>query len=257
MLVLVCWCILAASLASAADKKELIKQARAAQYNLTTRGFSGAQCNIAPNWELVLQEQRKSDPSTFDAAIRILNQIQFGVSVSSTGVAKTTHNSVSATNSQVSQGLDQIYSGMEQMISGFFQTWSTFVVSYPFPEVESNYELKEEASEYRLSYKEGTADVVTTMTKDLTINEAKVTTPQFTSSIRPQFTRGAQGLLLTSYHADYEEGSVGSTVRLDVHLTYQEVNGMQFPHVLDLSGSYGNVPFQMEVTLGGCQMSKR
>ena len=81
----------------------------------------------------------------------------------------------------------------------------------------------------------------------------KVTTPQITSSIRPQFVRSAQGMLLSGYQADYFGQSSSETTHLQVGISYQTIAGFQLPQKLDLSGSYGGTPFQIEVNFSGCQ----
>lgn len=241
----------------AADKKEIIKQARSAYYSLQSQGLVEFQCNMAPNWEALLQETRKTDGPGVDRAIRTLKQLQFTVALGSAGSAKVTHTTVAATNDQMAEGLNQIYSGMEQMVSGFFDTWSPFMRTSPFPEVEGSYELADQGGQWVLSYKEGTAAVVTTMGKDFAIHELKVETSEFLSSLQPQFTRSHGGFLLTGYQADYRGKSASDATKLKVGIDYQEVSGLQLPKKLDLSGNYGGTPFQMQVTFLECKATKK
>jgi hypothetical protein len=255
---LLCLLFLTAAGASAADKRDVIKEARTSYYSLQTQGLAGFQCNLTPNWDALLEDTKKTDPKAADRAISMLRQLQFTVSLGTTGSAKVTHTTIAATDDKMAEGLNQIYSGMEQMVSGFFDTWSPFMISSPFPEAGSNYELADEGDLWNLSYKDGASTgVVTTMTKSLVIRELKVNTPQFSSSIRPQFTNSAQGLLLTGYQADYLGQSPSETTHLQVGIAYQTVNGFQIPQKMDLGGSYGGSPFQVEVTFSGCQASKR
>jgi hypothetical protein len=250
--------LLTAAAAGAADKRDVIKEARASYYSLQTQGLAQFQCNLTPNWDALLEDTKKTDPQAADRAINMLRQLQFAVSLGTTGSAKVTHTTIAATDDKMAAGLNQIYSGMGQMVSGFFDTWSPFMISSPFPEAGSNYELADEGDLWNLSYQEGAStEVVTTMTKSLVIRELKVKTPQFSSSIRPRFTNSAQGLLLTGYQADYLGQSPSETTHLQVGIAYQMVNGFQLPQKMDLGGSYGGSPFQVQVTFSGCQASKR
>lgn len=248
---------LPAGTAAAADKKEVVKQARRAYYSLQAQGLAEFQCNLAPDWETLLQDVRKADPARADQAITTLKQLQFTVSLGRTGSAKVTHTTVAAANDQMAQGLDQIYTGMEQMVTGFFQTWSPFMLSSPLPEAEGNFQIAEQGGQWNLTYKDGTADVVTTMGKDFAIQELKVITEEFTSTIQPGFTSTPKGFLLTGYQADYHGKSPSDTTQLKVGIAYQEVNGLQLPRKLELSGSYGGSPFQMAIALSGCQATKQ
>jgi hypothetical protein len=242
--------------AGAADKKEVVKQARSAYYSLQSQGLVEFQCNMAPDWEALLQDARKADPARADQAITTLKQLQFTVSLGRTGSAKVTHTAVAAANDQMAQGLNQVYTGMEQMVTGFFQTWSPFMLSSPLPEAESDFQMEEQAGQWNLIYKDGTADVVTTMGKNFAIQELKVITEEFTSTIQPGFTSTPKGFLLTRYQANYHGKSPAETTQLNVGIAYQEVNGLQLPKKLDLSGSYGGNPFAMEITFSGCQATK-
>jgi len=244
--------------ASAADKRDVVREARASYYSLQTQGLSQFQCNLTPNWDALLADTKKTNPVGADRAISMLQQIQFTVTQKTHGPAKVTHTTIAATDDKMAEGLNQIYGGMEQMVSGFFDTWYPFMIISPFPNDGSDYDLAEQGDLWSLSYKDGpSAHVVTTMTKGLLIRELKVNTPQFSSSIRPQFTESAKGMLLTGYQADYFGQSPSETTHLKVDIAYQTVNGFQLPQKLNLGGSYGGSPFQVEVTFSGCQASTR
>jgi hypothetical protein len=253
----VCLLFFATATARAVDKKEIIQKAHDAYYSLKANGLVEFQCNMSPNWAALLQDTRKTDPAGADRAIQTLSQLVFTVSLGTSGSAKVTHTTVTPANAEMAKGLDQIYGGMEQMVSGFFDTWSPFMVTSPLPEADSNYQLEEQPSQWNLSYKEGSAEVATTMGKDLAIRALKVTSADFNSTLQPQFTRSPKGFLLTGYQAEYYGKSASETTKLNVRIGYQEVNGLQLPQKLSLDGSYGGSPFQIDVTFSGCRATKQ
>lgn len=238
------------------DKKEVVTQARAAYYNLRAQGLTDFHCTATPNWAKLLEAFRQKDQAGYDKALSTLNQLSFAVSVNANGKTEVTHNRPTAGNAQVESGFQEIYKGMEQMMSGFFDTWSPFAFSGLFPEPDSDYRLDDLGSQYRLTYKDGAADVETTMGRDFAISELKVATATFRSSIRPQFSKGAQGFMLTGYNADYEGQSKEETTHLEVSIDYQQINGVKLPQTLSLKGSYGASPFQVELAFTGCQANK-
>jgi hypothetical protein len=259
-IVSVCVLFLVAASAQTADqasKKEVINQAHGAYYSLKGKGLSEFQCNLAPNWEALLADTRKTNPEGADRAISTLNRLKFTVSLGTSGSAKVTHTTVTPTNKEMASGLDQVYGGMEQMVTGFFDTWSPFMVTTPFPDAASDYQLVALGDQWQLSYKDGNADVVTTMGKDFAIRQLKVTTPDFNSTLQPQFTRTSQGFLLAGYEADYFGKAASETTHLKISIAYQEVNGVQLPQNLNLGGTYGGSAFQIEVALFGCQATKK
>jgi hypothetical protein len=249
--------VLAVLPAQAADKDVVIRQARAAYYSLNGEGMQQFQCNMTPNWEALLADLRKTDSAAADRAVQRLKELRFSVAVPSQGATKVTHNEISADNKQMADGLTQIYSGMEQMTVGFFQTWSVFVISPGLPEAGSTFQLEEIPSGYRISYKDGSADVVTQLNKDFSISSTVVTSKEFDSTLQPLFKQTAKGLLLSGYQAIYIGTTAAEKTELQVKVDYQQVDGLQLPKTLDLQGSYGGNPFKVEVAFSGCHADHR
>ncbi|HET6841689.1 MAG TPA: hypothetical protein VFK06_08370 [Candidatus Angelobacter sp.] len=183
--------------------------------------------------------------------------MQFITRLSSDSSVKLTHNDLTGQSSEMMTALRQIYSGMEQMASGFFDTWKLFMLSPPFPAAASEYQLERVGPRYRLSYKEDSANVVTSMEKDFAIKEMRVSTPEFDSTIRPDFARTARGFVLNGYEADYQSQKPEETTHLKVHMDYQEVAGLQMLKKLNLMGTYGGSSFAIELAFGGCKVTKK
>lgn len=252
-----CWLAGAASAYGQVDRKEIVRQAHSSYYSLKSRGLAIFQCDLTPNWAAVLEDLHKTDPQAADRAVAKLSQLRFTVSMSTSGPAKVTHTTVAAENAKMAEGLDQVYTGMEQMITGFFDTWSPFMITSPFPDADSAYELADRSDGWILSYKDGASNVETTMGKDLLIRELKVNAPQFSSSLRPQFARSPQGFMLSGYDADYRGQSLGDNTRAQVGIAYQMVNGFQLPQKLNVSGTYRETSFKVEVVFSACQVTRQ
>ena len=240
-----------------ANKQAILSQARQSYYNLHNEGLAAFQCSVTPNWEMLLQNQRKQDPAAVDAAVKTLNQLHFTASLAADNSVKLTHNDLTGQSQQMMEALRQIYGGMEQMTSGFFDTWKLFMLRSPFPEVKSEYQLEALGPQFRLAYKDGTADVVTTMGRDLSITNLRVTTTDFDSSIQPTFTRTPKGLVLHAYDASYQSQKPEEATHLKVLIDYQEVQGFQMLEKLSLSGTYGGSAFAVELQFSDCHVSKR
>jgi hypothetical protein len=252
-----CVVLLSAASAGAADNKAIMTQARTAYYTLAAHAFGGFQCDVNPTWEVALQDIIKSNPANAKATMKILNQLKFGVALDATGPAKVTHNSVTPANDKQARGFNQIYGGVEKTLVGFFNTWSMFVRSSPLPTPESAYELNGRDGGWHLAYKEGTANVITEMEKDFVIRELKVTTPEFVSSIRPQFTHTREGLLLTAYQGEYRSQAQGDYTQLALRITYREVDGFQIPAKMEMTGSSKGTPVSSELVFSNCKAAAK
>jgi hypothetical protein len=247
----------AAAMAQSAADREILTRARQAYYSLRTQGVNSFQCDVTPDWNGLLEAERKSNPAAADTAIKTLDQLHFVVSFGADGKSHMTHNELTGQSKEMNDALAQIYGGMEQMTSGFFDTWALFMVSKPFPETDTKFELQTVGALYTLHYLEGTSDVVTTMSKDLAITQMVVTTTEFHSSIHPTLTKSANGFVLSGYDADYDSGKPQELTHLNVLVDYQMVSGVEMLQKLDLKGSYGGSKFSVQLGFQGCQITRK
>ena len=238
-------------------KTEILQKARQSYYSLKAEGLGQVACSMAPDWNYLLEEQRKTDPASIDAAIKKLEGLRFMLALDSEGVATVTHNDLPAENEQVAAGLKQIYSGMEQMATGFFQTWSAYTMVPALPDLGSDFKLESTPVDYRLSYQDGSADVSTTLGKDFAITAQAVKTAGFDAALQLQFKKLSKGLILSAYDATYRGKTPAENTLLSVSIEYQEVNGLQFPREITLSGSYGSNPFRAKLAFANCQLAKK
>jgi hypothetical protein len=127
----------------------------------------------------------------------------------------------------------------------------------PFPRATSDYQLESAGSQYKLSYREGEASVITMMGTDFAISKVIVSTSQFDSSIEPKFAATPKGLILTAYEADYQSQKPEEATKLSVRVAYRQVSGLQILQRLNLYGTLDNSPFAIELTFSNCQVTKR
>lgn len=258
LVLVACFVLFFAAAAHGVDRKDVINRAHRSYYSLRGLGLVQFQSNIRPTWEVTLQKDLQTDPAGAQAGIKMLNSLHFVMTLDENGKVKVDHRAdTPPPNEKAAAAFNQIYSGMDMAVSGFFETWSMFMLTSPFPDVDSEYQLEDLGGEYRLSYKDASASVVTTMNKDLVITEIKVTSPEFFSSIRPQISKTAAGFILAGYVADYRPTSGPGVVKLNVKLDYQEVNGLQLPRKLNLDSVYDGSPNQMELVFSDYQVKTR
>jgi hypothetical protein len=250
-------CPFVASAQPVPNQKLVLSHARGAYYSLRQEGLDAFACDVTPNWQLVLEKESRQNPQGVHNAIETLNQLHFTVSLASDNSVKLTHNELTGQSSKMMAALGKIYGGMEQMATGFFDTWKMFLLNSPLPEVDSTYRLEAEGRRYVLSYKDDLTDVVTTMGRDFAISDLKVTTAQFDSAIQPTFLRTPKGLVLSAYQASYKSQNAEETTQLKVAIDYQTVDGLQMLRRLNLSGTYGDSPFAVELTFSNCRVTKK
>lgn len=257
--VLMCGAVLGslADAACAADKRTVLQQARQSYYSLHALGFEAFECAIKPNWNLLLAGQRKSEPQQTDAALKTLDRLRFTIDLNPDGSVKFNHNKLPGQSTQMNEAMQQIFDGMEQTMSGFFDTWKLFVLDSPFPDPDGDFQLQDMGALYRITYRDGDADVTTTMTKDFAITDLNVASREFVSSIRPHFTKLPDGWLLNAYEASYRSAKPEEATELKVAVRYGAVNGLQMIEKLNLSGTYGASAFDIELGFADCDVTRQ
>lgn len=192
---------------------------RGAYYNLTRQGFNGFKSNIDPNWEVILGPTATADN------LKIFRALRFSLTVNANGDATVSYEIVNPDKLRVEPYVNQIHGNVNRLVTSFFRTWSMFVVS-PAPE------------------------------KDLT--EWKLTGPSGTQTIKPQFQKTETGLLLSSYHTNFEPTAAqGIKTDLDVQVEYQEISGMKLPHKVRIKGVHGGEPIEAELEFNNCVLNPR
>jgi hypothetical protein len=256
VVVLLSFCCLIAPAArgqSQTNKAEISKQASRSYYGVRKYGLMEFQARVTPTWEVAVKGI-ESNPE----ALKLLRGLRFTMSFGADDKVKLNHEAtMPAPNATVETGFKQLFDGVEQMVSGFFATWDLFMLTSPFPQPDAEYELKDLGSTYLLTYKEADADIAFTMTKDFSITEFKVVTPEFSSLILPKFTKTAGGYVLIGYSATYEPAKGPGKVALDLQIDYEDVSGLKLPHRIRVHSVLDGEPTESELIFSEYQVKTR
>ncbi|MDD5302317.1 MAG: hypothetical protein PHS14_04335 [Elusimicrobia bacterium] len=234
-----------------AKDQETLRAAREAYYSLKANGFQGMKADVELDWSSILGRAPSDDER------QIFDDIKFQVSVDAKGSASVTFSTPPPINEQQRVGFGQITSGMSQMLAGFFQTWSGFMIEPPLPSPSAAFQLQREAKLYRLSYKEGDAEISTTLMKNFAITKLETATPDFQSTLKPVFSATEDGFVLAGYDADYVSTSGSGKTVLKVELSYQDVDGVRLVKGLVLDSVYEGQPTHVKIEFKNCTVQKR
>ena len=109
-----------------------------------------------------------------------------------------------------------------------------------------------------LTYKEGTSQIITMMTKTLVITETIVHATDFDSSIRPSFLTTADGYVLAGYDGEYKPTKTTTgVVKLSGNLEHRMVEGLRLPSRLYFDSSVDGAPNSTELTFTDYTIKKR
>jgi hypothetical protein len=224
----------------AAQNENVITRARTTYYSLARKDFKGFTAAVEPNWEVIL-----GDAAT-PASLKVFRAVQFSMAVDTNGSVTVTHEvGANAATADLQPTVNRIQADVQRLVAGFFNTWRIFVLNSPFPETEI--QIENAGKQYKLFYTTQSGKVTIAMTSEFLITEWNSVGPTVKRTVKPQFQKTPDGLLLHSYQGVFDPIGEGIKTTLDFHIEYQDVNGMKLPSKVRLSGMYGSEPVAAEL----------
>jgi hypothetical protein len=217
--------------AQSAAGDKLIRQAGNAYYHVKVAGLKTIQCEALPRWDSMVK-QMEPESADRDRILALLKQLHFEVTIGPEGGATVSHRFTGAPpDSEMAARVQKAAGGIEQALNGFFQLWGPFAFGTYFPSPGSAYQLDRVGVQYRLTEKQGSTEAVSFLNPDFEITKIVTKTPQFMVTMRPAFSRGAEGYLLNAVSADIQIGTNQAGMAMTV--TYENVLGVTLPASLD------------------------
>jgi hypothetical protein len=249
------WCHAAPLRAGEEDRREIVRRARQSYYSLKKQGLLEFRCSALPDWDLTYKSVN-SDKIGMEQLLPILQKTRFKVVVGPDGASTISHESdIAPPDENVARRVRDSISGMEQVLTGFYRTWSQFVVNTLLPDENSEYTVDELDGKYLLSYKEGTAEVITTMDHDFRIEQLKVTSSQFDATFRTQWSNTEKRLLLAAYDAEIKTASASSV--LSVKIEYEETDGFELPSAIKAEVPMGEKKVPIRIAFADYETKRR
>lgn len=214
-----------------AERKEILRKAKQSYYSLKTTGFAEFRFQAVPDWDSMYKDLH-TDAVANDQLLPILKKTHFMVVVGPDGASSVSHQSDDAPPSEeVAERIRKTTNGVDQVLTGFLHTWTGFSMAPLFPDIDSDYQVEDTGTEYRVSYKEGETDLVTTIGRDYAIKNIQVTASTMNIAMQPAWKTVKSGFLLTGYDATIKTDS-GGLQTLSVAIQYEELEGLNLPNAI-------------------------
>jgi hypothetical protein len=167
----------------------------------------------------------------------MLKKVRFQVVAGPDGGAAVSHqNDEIPPNQAVAVRVNQITGGADKMIEGFLRMWTSLAISSPFLGDDTAIKIEEFDTFYRLTQKDDSVDVTLLVRRDFTVEKMDVYLSGQHVILYPTWDATPKGWRLTGYEGTYGEES-GSKTPLSVKFAYQDVEGFQLLHSVDVTMS--------------------
>lgn len=235
---------------------ETIARARQAYYSLASRGFTGLECSVRPDWSAIFAEERKQNPTGTDRGVAALNRIRFTLSLKGGHDLTVAHGAFGTENAREIEGLQNVSAGLDKVLQGVFAAFGTFVVDSPLPSPSTAFELAEQPGQWLVTSAAGDTAMSIALGKDLVIRRTEVRTPSGVSTLVPTFKATPDGLLLGGYRTAYRPTDGSRATDLEVALAYQTIDGLQIPRTISMLDRSLTPPNTIPISLEDCRVSR-
>jgi hypothetical protein len=251
VLLAVCGLSAPGALLRGADQSELLNRANHAYYDARRDGLTGFRCQVVPDWDQIYSNI-KAD-ATGEELLTFRRQTHFEVSIGPDGASTVSRKSeLAAPNQQIAERLRRATAAVEQVLTGFFQTWSMFF-GPPFPTPDDkSLKLEDLDGQYRITGKQGQAEIFESMNRELMITEMKVAVPGTEITLLPKFSRLPKGYVFIGYEGTTKTAS--GTMAVEVTIENQEVEGFGLPKTVTVNVG-GNIRIPLDFR--SCEIKKR
>ena len=223
-----------------ATNENVVTRARGAYYSVARKGFKGFTASVEPNWEVILAQ------TATPANLLIFRAVKFSIVVDANGAVSLTHEvGPHAAKPELRPAVNLIHADVQRLVAGFFNTWRIFMVNSPFPEAE--FQIENQEKRHQLFYTTQSGKVTIIMTEDFVITEWNIVGPTAKRTVKPQFQKTADGLLLSGYQGIFEPIGPGIKTTLDFHIEYQDAGGIKVPYKVNFTGMHGSEPVESEL----------
>ncbi|TAM38435.1 hypothetical protein EPN54_04205 [bacterium] len=238
------------------EDQSLISKVNAAYYNLKREGLSELACEVNSSIFDQTKAALKTQYPLTDEQTKILDSMKFYFSIDQEDRFVFDHTQYIPTgNAQFDKDLQLAVGSTENMLRGFYQTWRAYVIDLKFMKGDVISSTDKLPDGYNISYKGVESQVVKKMSIDSNFCISQETLSykgDIINKMTPYFTSLSRGLLLKGYDKDMQSGSM----RFNVTIEYQEVEGLQVPKQAVIQYTHSGVTQNVELGFSNFKIIK-
>ncbi|MGA2048030.1 MAG: hypothetical protein ABSG96_10060 [Terracidiphilus sp.] len=247
--------------ASIGTLRDTLLAKAAGLYDSTARaGLQGFDCQVHPDWNLVMTSSRKGASAAGDSAkLALLGTVNVTLHARLKGNSSLDWQVPGQPRTPIDKAstamLDQAHRGIENTLVSVLKLWVPLVDGSVAESLgEEDMEIAQTENGYALRSKD--KSLTEEFDRNLLLVRYLAVDSRYTVNIEPTFQHSSQGLLLSSFvaHIHPARAPTDSIQEMHVGLEYQAVSGAEIPARLTIE--IPNV-VQMEFKLDGCSINPR
>jgi hypothetical protein len=227
-------------------------------YSSAKAGLTGFDCNVHPDWQLLITSASRNDAMPADisrvalvqsSSVVLHSRMRGGVTFdwSDASQGKTL-------DQQSSETLDGFHQTVEQMLESFLQFWTPFFENSVVPDSADGLDITHTPTVHTIHAQQGDTELTEIFSNDLVLQQFNVNMSGTSIKFFPSYKPSPQGLLVSGFRAHVIPVGTSPDQAQDmtVDVNYQPVNEFPIPEKLNIE-VIGTGKFNF--TLDGCATS--
>ena len=233
-------------------RTSLLTAARAQYYNLRFQGLKSFSCNVAIDWDSIFTQATGAPLPADNPIMAYLLKTRLGVKETVDSGAEVTWANSGTPPDALAQSVSQLRGGVKQMLDGFFEAWTPNINGDLFSKGVTSVTATNAGYQVEEKSEKNSTDTLT-FDKNMLLGHISSTSPEVLAEIDTKYSPTPQGLLVSSFDADYRQPVSAPPTHVTMTTDYQKVEGFQLPNTIVLS--VRNVAtFKLKLT--GCTVEK-
>jgi hypothetical protein len=197
------------------NRKQLVQQAKAAQYSLLREGMESVHCTVAVDWRGFLNWRGPQDDDE-KATLAALEKSHYDVSIDDAGTPTvlTVEGPMPAAADSASEVRGTL-AGLHRSIAGLLNAWTGYMAIAMLPRDEDDFHMTETGGKYYVKYT--VEDVAIAIDMDSKFQLLRVWT---------------KGKSMNGYQADLDDLEKNRSTQAKLTIQYETVNGLLVPQAM-------------------------
>ena len=208
------------------NRKEILKEAKTAQYSLLREGMQSLHCTATVDWPTFLEWRGPQDASE-KAILVALGQSHYDVSVDSDGTPAvgTVEASAMPSSADDAARVRKSLEGMRNALEALMNAWTGYMAATILPGDDVDIHMVETGGKYYVKYMIDDMAFAIDMNSKFELTHTWFKDSHRMGDTRPTFDATPRGFVLNGYEGSFEDYDRNRTTSAKLALQYVNVDG--------------------------------
>ena len=240
-----------------ANRKQLVQQAKAAQYSLLREGMESIHCTAAVDWRGFLNWRGPQDDDE-KATLAALEKSHYDVAIDDAGTP--TVSIVEGPMPAAAESANEVrgtLAGLHRSLAGLLNAWTGYMAIAMLPRDEDDFHMVESSGKYYVKYTVEDVGIAIDMDSKFQLLRVWTKDKSMRSDVHPAFDATPKGFVLNGYQADLEDLEKNRSTQAKLTIQYETVDGLLVPQTMTETVPGASGPDTVHLSFSDYKITKR